>query len=185
MIPVLVLSLALALDALSVSIVEGAALRGRSFALALKLALTFGGFQALLALLGHLFSSLLGSWFEQFDHWIAFTLLTVIGLHMLRGAFKEEAESRKTLSLLVLLLLALATSIDSWVAGVTLGAFSLPVLLSITSIGFVTFVLCFLGTLLGQRIKPAFEKVKVEAVGGILLVGIGVETLVEHTIFAI
>lgn len=174
MVSVLLLAFALALDAAAVSAGVGAAQRSlRPLVLA---AVLFGLFQAGMSALG----ALAGGWLEAhaaaWDHWIAFVLLTAVGLNMLRGGDDEEAVDTR---LITLLTLAVATSIDALAAGVTLPLLDTPLAVSLAVIGVVTLGLSLVAGYLGRRAGDLFGPV-VEKLGAVVLIGIGVRILVSH-----
>jgi putative Mn2+ efflux pump MntP len=171
------------MDAAAVALARGFAaprIRPRDVA---KVALLFGGFQAAMPVAGLFLGRALGRLASDWDHWIAFVLLTAIGLKMLKEAIDGRDESAPdaggvfaTRSLLVL---AVATSIDAFAAGVTLPALGGSPALAITAIGLVTALLSGACLLLGHRFGAYFGP-RMEALGGAVLVLLGVRTLVEH-----
>jgi putative Mn2+ efflux pump MntP len=186
LISTVVLAFGLAMDAFAVSICTSITLREIKFKQALKVAFFFGMFQAIMPLMGWLagigFRRLIG----QIDHWIAVGLLGVIGGKMIVESFKikkSQCEIRESdpLNLSLLLGLSIATSIDALAAGVSFGVLKLNIWLVITIIGSITFVLSFLGTRIGKRLGCQFSS-KVEILGGIMLVGIGIKILAEHLV---
>ena len=180
---ILALSVGLAMDATAVSAARGMAVprvRPRHVAL---VALFFGGFQALMPVLGWLVGSRIGPLVEAWDHWIAFVLLAGIGGKMLwesRGSKAESPRSEDDLfGAKVMLLLAVATSIDALAVGITLPMLDAPFGLSIATIGITTAILSSLGLVVGRRASSMFGR-RLDAFGGLLLVGIGAMILVEH-----
>ena len=182
----LLLALALAMDAFAVSIARGAA-GPHSLARAAETGLAFGAAQGLMPLIGWVAGALFMQWIEAIDHWIAFGLLVFLGLRMLREAFSdadddaEEAASaeRQRGHWMALLLAALATSIDAAAAGLTLELFGVPVLLACAIIAGVTAALCVTAYWFASRIGGRFGHVA-EGLGGLVLVGLGVRILIEH-----
>ncbi|WP_321311742.1 manganese efflux pump MntP family protein [Halarcobacter sp.] len=184
MFEVLLLSFALAMDAFAVSI--GLGVKNKTFDkfLALKIALFFGFFQGFMPLIGFLASVGLGDFIESIDHWVAFFLLSLIGGKMLYESFGESTEEEiSVISNKVLLILAIATSIDAMAAGFTLNLLNLNPYLSMLIIAFVTFIFSFLGNFLGTR-GGEFLEDKAEKIGGIVLIGIGLKILIEHTLLS-
>ncbi len=187
MIAVLILSLALAMDAFAVSLVRGAT-GPHSGWRAMETGLAFGVAQGVMPLAGWALGSLFIGWLAAIDHWIAFALLVFLGIRMLHEGLGERAgdddaenpggSGRSHFS--VLLLAAIATSIDAAAAGLTLDLFSPPVLLSCLTIGLVTLALCVPGYWFAARIGPRLGA-KAEVFGGMVLVGLGVKILAEHT----
>lgn len=182
----LLLALALAMDAFAVSIARGAA-GPHSLARAAETGLAFGAAQGIMPLLGWAAGALFMRWIEAVDHWIAFGLLTFLGLRMVREALSDSeddaedaaSEERRRGHWMALLLAALATSIDAAAAGLTLDLFGVPVLLACTVIAGVTAALCVPGYWFASRIGGRFGHVA-EGLGGVVLVGLGVRILVEH-----
>ena len=177
---VLLLSLALSMDAFAVSI--GIGVKAKSFDkyLALRVALLFGVFQGIMPLFGYLASIGLGSFIESVDHWIAFLLLSLIGGKMLYDSFGENTEDEiSSTTNKVLLLLAIATSIDAMAAGFTLDLMSLNPFISMFLIAIITFVFSFFGVYAGTRGASVLED-KAEKLGGVVLIAIGLNILLEH-----
>lgn len=176
-----VLSLGVAADAFAASVSRGVQMRERNTPQAVLIALTFGGFQALMPLLGWI----LGAGFEQIirpvDHWIAFVLLGFLGGRMIYEAFQDDDEEDDDSSLDVknLMLLGIATSIDALAVGVTLALINANIWISIAMIGVVTAVTSYLGVLLGHHAGARWRK-PAELGGGLILIAIGVQILVEH-----
>lgn len=177
MLSALILSFSLALDALSVSIAEGALGRTNKFTLGLKLALVFGFFQAGMSMLGVLITGVFVEGLDKIDHWIAFIIFILLGLKMFKEAFEKDKAPLKSLSWKVLCLLGIATSIDALAAGLTLPMLDSPVVLSIALVGGVTFVLCYVGAVFGAFLSARFKIVPLEAVGGVFLMVLGVNAL--------
>lgn len=187
-----VIALSLAMDAFAVSIVDGLSLKGLTKPKACFIALAFGLFQGLLPLLGHLLGTTFMSYIEEFDHWIAFALLLLIGGKMIFDGGKEAWEKRKgkeeeeerPFTFRLVLLQALATAIDAFAVGITLESSIAPfnVWLGLLLIALVTFLLCLLGVFLGKGISR-FLKGHVEIaeiLGGIVLMLVGLKILLDH-----
>lgn len=145
----------------------------------------FGGFQALMPLVGWLLGSRIGPLVQAWDHWIAFVLLAAIGGKMLweaRGSKDDDDEAAPAGDLYgmkVMLVLAVATSIDALAVGVTLPMLDAPLLLSLVTIGLTTAVLSALGLFAGRKFGALLGK-RLDVVGGLVLIGLGVKILVEH-----
>jgi len=183
MLEIFLLAFALSMDAFAVSIGLGVKSQNFSKSLAFKVALLFGFFQALMPLFGYLASIGLGTFITSIDHWIAFALLGVIGGKMLYESFQEGTEDEITvITNKVLLMLAIATSIDAMAAGFTLNLIDMNPFLSMLIIGVVTFVFSFLGVFIGTK-GGTFLEDKAEKIGGIILIGIGLKILIEHLFF--
>jgi len=178
---IIVMAVALAMDAFVVSIVSGAAYKQLHVKHALRMALFFGGFQAIMPLIGSLAGLTLKDYILFCDHWIAFALLSAVGGKMIYESFKIKSveENLDPSNIFVLLVLSVATSIDALVIGITLSLITSSIALAVIIIGTVTFGLSYLGVFIGKRFGHFFEN-KIEAVGGLILIGIGVKILIEH-----
>lgn len=175
------IAVGLAMDAFAVSVASGLAVSRLRVRYALRLALFFGFFQAFMPVAGWLLGLGFRQTIQAFDHWLAFGLLAAIGLKMIYESFKlEKAENpTDTLSTSVLLVLSVATSIDALAVGLTLTFIKVPIVTPAVIIGLVTFVISFTGVYLGHKFGHFFEK-KIEALGGLILIGIGLKILLEH-----
>lgn len=174
----------LSMDAFAVSICKGLGMSRLNMRQAAVISLFFGGFQALMPLIGWALGSQLTDFITPIDHWIAFGLLAFVGGKMLWGAFHEddEAEGVQTdekLDLKELLMLAIATSIDALAVGITFAFLQVAIVPSITIIGLTTFVISFAGVAVGHFFGARFEK-PATVVGGVVLILIGVKILLEH-----
>ncbi|MEN3972592.1 manganese efflux pump MntP family protein [Sphingomicrobium sp. XHP0235] len=180
MVAVVLLALGLAMDAFAASIARGAG--GISRRDGVLLALAFGLFQGLMPLIGLLLGDAFAGTIEAFDHWIAFFLLGFIGIQMIREGLDpaEAVEPSRRLTLGAIVTLAVATSIDAAVAGLTLRFFDPAIGTSLLLIGGVTFVLSIVGFTLGARLGMRIGK-RAEMAGGTVLVLLGAKILAEHT----
>ena len=178
---ILFIAVGLAMDAFAVAVVTGSVYKEFKVKHALRMALFFGGFQAVMPIIGYLAGLGLKNCIEAYDHWVAFALLCVVGGKMIYESFKIEAveRNRDPSNLLVLLALSVATSIDALAVGITLSLLKMPILLAVAIIGMVTFILSYCGVSLGKRFGHFFES-KVEIVGGLILIAIGVKIVIEH-----
>jgi manganese efflux pump family protein len=181
---VIFLAIALSMDAFAVAI--GIGVKNGSFdrRLAFKVALFFGIFQGLMPLFGHLASVGIGTYITEYDHWIAFILLSLIGGKMIYESFGENTEDEFTaFTNKVLLILAIATSIDAMAAGFTLGLMEINPFISMILIGFITFLFSYLGVFIGTK-GGGFLESKAELLGGVVLVLIGLKILLSHLFIA-
>lgn len=179
---ILLLAVCLAADATAVAAARGLALRRIELRHVVLVGTFFGGFQALMPLLGYLAGASLGAWVERWDHWIAFVLLGAIGakmLHEARSPKDDETPAGDPFALRVLFVLALATSIDAFAAGVTLPLLGAPIVLSLVTIGVCTALLSAGGLFAGRRFGAFFGR-RIESAAGLLLIGLGVKILTEH-----
>ena len=177
MIEALLLALALAMDAFAVALTQGARFRP-SVAGGVAIALTFGVFQALMPLAGWGIGAVAFAYIEAVDHWIAFGLLTFLGVRMLGGHVGEE-EAGQALTGKALLVAGVATSIDALAAGITLPTLSVAPLVAVALIGGVTFAMSGAGVALGRIAGDRFGT-WAERAGGIILIGLGCKILAEH-----
>lgn len=191
----LLIGVGLSMDAFAVSVCKGLGMRAINYRHALIIALFFGGFQALMPLLGWALGSQFASFVAPVDHWIAFALLAFIGGKMLWDVFHEGgqegdqsaqcacdgqgAATGERLDLRELVMLAVATSIDALAVGITFAFLEINIWLAIATIGVTTFVLSFAGVAIGNRFGARYER-GATIVGGAVLIAIGVKILLEH-----
>lgn len=180
LIQIIIIAISLSLDAVSVSVSSGIRSQKAKVLQAFKLASFFGIFQAGMPIIGWYLGEILQNLIASYAHWIAFVLLFLIGIKMIKESFDDTSEKEKLriFELKTLLLLSIATSIDALIVGITLAVIEIPLLISVSIIGIVTFVLCFLGFLFGKKLGSFFEG-KIEIVGGLALIGIGLKILLE------
>ncbi len=178
---ILFLAVGLGIDAFSVAIGIGAANHKKSLAPVLRLSLAFGLFQFFMPLAGWLAGSTVVEMIQKFDHWIAFGLLVLIGAKMIREAFEKESDGEKPDQTRgwPLLLLSIATSIDALAVGFSFSLLKTPILFPAIIIGIVCFGMTAVGMIFGKQLARIFGR-KVEIVGGLVLIGIGVKILMEH-----
>lgn len=183
---ILLISVALAMDCFTISIVSGVIVRKMRWGSFFRMAFLFGLFQALMPLLGWLSIHYFEHSVEAYDHWIAFGLLAFIGIKMIRDAFSpEEDEHFNPLKLRTQLALAVATSLDALAVGISLACTGYDTATSLTmpllSIGVVSFMFSIAGSLLGVRFGDSVaRRLKPELFGGIILIIIGIRILLEH-----
>lgn len=178
----LLLSLGLAMDAFSVSVCKGLSMKKIDYKGAAVTALFFGAFQGLMPLIGYFLGSRFERFISTYSHWIAFILLGFIGgkmiFEVLKGGNDDESVSEYKLDIKELFILAIATSIDALAVGVIFAAEKTNLLLSVSVIGGITFAVCLMGVIIGNRFGSRYEK-KAELAGGIVLVLIGVKLLID------
>ena len=180
-ISIFLIALALSMDALSVAIAIGAARSKLNYYATLRLAGAFGIFQFVMPIIGWLLGKTIVSYIEDYDHWIAFALLAIVGLHMIKEYFEKEEKERtkdptKGWSLLIL---SIATSIDALAVGVSLAVLDTKIYSPSAVIGIVCFIITALGMIFGQKLSKLLGK-KAVLVGGLVLIGIGIKIVVEH-----
>lgn len=174
------IAVGLSMDAFAVSICKGLAMKKITFRKALIIGLWFGGFQALMPLIGYLLGVQFQSKITSIDHWIAFVLLCFIGINMIREACsKEEEQANDSLAVKEMFILAVATSIDALAVGVTFAFLQVSILPAITFIGITTLILSMIGVKIGNVFGTRYKS-KAELAGGIILILIGVKILLEH-----
>lgn len=171
------------MDAMAVAAARGLSVKRVQLKHVLLVAGFFGGFQALMPLFGWLLGSRVGKAIEAWDHWIIFALLGGIGGKMLWEAFHQETEAplkeEEAFGLRVMLLLAIATSIDALAAGFALPLLGAPLGVSLAAIGITTATLSALGLFAGHRFGAALGS-RLDALGGLVLIGLGLKSLLEH-----
>ena len=182
----MLLGVGLSMDAFAVAICHGLSMSKLNWRNAGIIALFFGGFQALMPLLGWLLGSQFAGYIQSVDHWVAFGLLLLIGGNMVREALgPEEAEEETAcgdaahLDLKQLFLMAVATSIDALAVGVTIAFLEISILPAITVIGCTTFCISLAGVAVGNYFGARYEK-RAEIVGGVILILLGCKILLEH-----
>ena len=177
------LGFGLAMDATAVSVVRGMAVARVRVRDVAAVALWFGGFQAAMPLAGWLLGRGIGRWMADWDHWIAFGLLSLLGLRMiveaLRGGDEVDAIPGRPFRPSLMLPLAVATSIDALAAGVTLPVLGASLATALVVIGATTAVLSAAGLFAGRRFGAALGR-RLDAVGGLVLIGLGTKILIEH-----
>ncbi len=184
LVTIFIIAVGLAMDAFAVSIASGTLYKKLNIRHGLRMAVFFGGFQSIMPLIGSLAAMSFVEYIESYDHWVAFGLLGAVGGKMIYESFKIKAANERAdaSNMLVLLLLSVATSIDALAVGVTLPMVDAPVAITVTIIGVVTFVLSYIGVLIGSKVGHLFEN-RIEAVGGIILIGIGIKILLGHMVW--
>ena len=174
-------AIALSMDAFAVAICKGLATDKAKIKHMLIVGLWFGGFQALMPLIGYLVGSSFAVYIEGFDHWIAFGLLALIGANMLKEAFSKCEEcTDASLAIPVMLTMALATSIDALAVGVGFAVVgNINIVLAVGSIGIITMLLSAVGVKIGNIFGARYKSVA-EGAGGVILILIGLKILLEH-----
>jgi putative Mn2+ efflux pump MntP len=178
---VLLIAVGLAMDCFAVSLCAGTAVNGRGAKIktALKMAVLFGVFQSAMTGLGWFAGTAFRGFIESFDYLIAFGLLTFVGAKMLVEAFKQGNKPVDFGSISVLLMLAVATSIDAFAVGISFSVIRMNMLMPVAVIGLASFVLTIIGVEIGNRAGKISGR-NAEIVGGLVLVGMGIRILIEH-----
>jgi len=185
------LALSLSFDSFAVSVSSGLMLPGIRFFKACIIAFSLAFFQAVMPLIGWLAGISIREYLGEYDHWIAFGLLSALGIKMIIESLKSEEQRNNfhPLKPVVLLTMSIATSIDALIVGVSFAFIETPdqplwlaILLPVFVIGSVTFIMSMLGILFGKKAGSKLGK-RMEMLGGVILIGIGVKILVEHLWF--
>ncbi|MCL5795277.1 MAG: manganese efflux pump MntP family protein [Patescibacteria group bacterium] len=172
------IALGLAMDSFAVSVSSGSIIKQHHINNTLKIALFFGFFQGIMPLLGWLIGISLNELFSVIDHWLAFCILTFIGVKMIIESKKLESDF-DPLNTYILTTLALATSIDALAVGLSFSLLRISIIIPAVIIGVVTFVLSFFGVIIGKKFGHLFQG-SIEIIGGIILVIIGLKILIQH-----
>ena len=175
-----IIAVGLSMDALAVAICKGLSMAKMSWKKGIIVGLWFGGFQALMSLIGYLLGAQFESKITAFDHWIAFILLGLIGGNMIReGVSGDEEKTDDSVSIKSMLPLAIATSIDALAVGVTFAFLRVNIVYAVSFIGVITFLLSTVGVKVGN-VFGARYKSKAEIAGGVILILMGLKILIEH-----
>jgi putative Mn2+ efflux pump MntP len=173
------IAVGLSMDAFAVSICKGLAMKKITLKKACIVGLWFGLFQAIMPTIGYLLGSQFEKYITAIDHWIAFVLLVFIGASMLKEAFsKDEEKADDSLDFKTMFMLAVATSIDALAVGVTFAFLNVQIIPAVSFIGIITFTLSVAGVKIGNVFGTKYKS-KAEAVGGIILIGMGIKILLE------
>ena len=181
----LLLAVGLSMDAFAVSVCKGLAMKKATLKAELTCGIWFGGFQALMPLIGFFLGTLFADAIEAIDHWVAFVLLAIIGANMLKEAFgKEECcgceNSDADMSVKTMFIMAVATSIDALAVGISLAmAGDVNIFAAVLLIGLCTCVLSACGVKIGNVFGSRYEK-KAQMAGGFILILLGLKILLEH-----
>ncbi len=180
----LFLAVGLSMDAFAVSVCKGLSMKKANLKGMATCGVWFGGFQGFMPLIGFMLGSLFADAIKSVDHWIAFGLLAIIGINMLKEAFSKESEcdcdNAGDLSPKVMLTMAIATSIDALAVGISLAmAGNVNIWIAVALIAIVTCLLSALGVKIGSIFGDKFEK-KAQVAGGVILIFLGVKILLEH-----
>lgn len=175
------IAIALSFDVMAVCAAGGARESRLSFLTALRAAVFFAFFQALMPLIGWLVGLRLEKLIADFDHWVAFLLLAILGLKMIWESLKADKKKRVVNmdSPKILFLLSLATGIDAWVAGVTFAFLPVSIWAAVSIIGLTTFVLALLAIFIGKKSGERWGQ-KAEIAGGLILIALGLKILLSH-----
>jgi putative Mn2+ efflux pump MntP len=178
---ILLIAVGLSFDTFAVSVSSGLTIRHIRFLQGVRIAFTLAFFQSLMPLIGWILGNQVSGLIANYDHWVAFGLLCILGLKMVYESLKKdkEASNFNPLNFMVLLGMAIATSIDALVVGVSFALIEMNIYWSILVIGGVTFLVSMVGMLFGKKVGGKLGK-RMEIVGGLILIGIGIKILLEH-----
>lgn len=179
---ILMIGVGLSMDAFAVSICKGLSVGKIKLKHMLSAGLWFGGFQALMPLIGYFLGTSFEKYVSAVDHWIAFVLLVLIGANMIKES-REEEKQNDSFSFKTMLMLAIATSIDALAIGITFAFLQVNIISSVTIIGITTFLFSVAGIKIGSIFGTKYKS-KAEILGGLVLIGIGIKILIEHLFFA-
>lgn len=172
----IILSVALAMDAFAVSICKGLSKKKIEINHMLLAGIWFGGFQALMPVLGYFCGSKFADKVDKFDHWIAFLILALIGASMIKESRDDEEEANSNMDVKTMFFLAVATSIDALTVGITFAFLDVNIVVAVIMIGVITFILSGAGVKIGSIFGDKYKS-KAEIAGGVVLIIIGVKTL--------
>ena len=181
------MAVALAMDALAVSVCKGMTIKKLTLEHTLKCGIYFGGFQMLMPIAGFFIGKTFANVINSFDHWVVFGILTALGLHMIIGVIREEKKEEKEkehtsdFSHKTMIVLAVATSIDALAIGVSLSVMNAGIWVNAGVIGAVTFAITATGVYVGHRFGNKLGS-KAELIGGVILIGVGLRVLIEHLV---
>lgn len=180
---ILILAVGLSMDAFAVSICKGLAVKRIDMGKAGIVGLWFGGFQALMPMIGYFLGSRFSNAIQSVDHWVAFILLSLIGANMIREALSRDEDAGRdsgSLSFKTMLMLAVATSIDALAAGITFAFLDVNIVGAVSIIGCTTCIISMAGVKTGSVFGTKYKS-KAEMTGGVMLILLGLKILLEHT----
>lgn len=181
-IELLLIAMGLSMDAFAVSIGKGLSVCHLRPHHSMSVGLWFGGFQAMMPLIGYALGASFASLVSDYDHWIAFVLLGIIGANMIKEAFSKEEKSDPDFSFKTMLIMAIATSIDALAIGVSFAFLGVNILTAAIVIGITTFLFSVAGIKIGNLFGCRYKS-KSEFIGGVVLIIIGTKILMEHLLF--
>jgi len=179
LISVVLIAIGLAMDAFAVSICKGLAMKTPSLRSMIIIGIWFGGFQMLMPIVGYYLGESFYQYIADIDHWVAFGLLLLIGLNMIREALTgEEEDVDDSIGFKIMLLLAIATSIDALAVGISMAMEGADIWVDASIIGIITLIISIIGVKLGSIVGDRYSS-KAELAGGIILILIGLKILLE------
>jgi putative Mn2+ efflux pump MntP len=180
---IIFIAFALSMDAFAVSITLGLSVEKPKIKEIILPGLYFGFFQAFMPIIGYFSSIYFADKIKEFDHWIAFILLGIIGGKMIKDSLSKEEEkvNQNVFQFMKMIILAVATSIDALVIGITFAVFKVNIFMAVIITGSVTFLISMIGVKLGNIFGLRFKS-KAEIIGGVVLILLGIKILIEHII---
>ena len=179
LISVVLIAIGLAMDAFAVSICKGLAMKTPSLRSMIIIGIWFGGFQMLMPIVGYYLGESFYQYIADIDHWVAFGFLLLIGLNMIREALTgEEEDVDDSIGFKIMLLLAIATSIDALAVGISIAMEGADIWVDASIIGIITLIISIIGVKLGSIVGDRYSS-KAELAGGIILILIGLKILLE------
>ena len=180
LISIILIGVGLAMDAFAVAVCKGLSMKKLEWKKAIIIAVYFGIFQAGMPVIGYFLGTAFESFVTQVDHWIAFILLSIIGINMIKEAFGCDCENTNDkVDFKTMIVLAIATSIDALAIGITFAFLKTDITLAAIVIGVITFILSLIGVKIGNKFGNKYQK-NAEIFGGIVLILIGIKILLEH-----
>jgi putative Mn2+ efflux pump MntP len=177
---IFLIAIGLSFDSFAVAISSGCHLPKIEFKKAMIISFSLAFFQGLFPLIGWLLGNTVKEYIVEVDHWIAFVILLILGIRMIKDSFEKTGKKDfNPLNPKTLIWLSIATSIDALAVGITLSFINIPIIISCVIIGAVTFIAAMTGILIGKMTGEKFGK-RMEIVGGIILIFIGTKILLEH-----
>ena len=176
------IGIGLAMDAFAVSICKGLAMKKMNWKKAIIIAMYFGCFQMSMPLIGYILSTSFSDLIKKIDHWIAFVLLGLIGVKMIKEAYSKEEKVNDKVDFNTMILLAVATSIDALAVGITYAFLNANNIFGLFAlIGIITFLISLVGVKIGNKFGGKYGN-NAEIIGGVILIIIGIKILAEHLI---
>ena len=177
------IGLSLSMDAFAVSICKGLSVGEIKPKHMILAGAWFGGFQALMPLIGYFLGSTFEQYVTNYDHWVAFALLAVIGGSMIKESKDKDSDQNASFAFMTMLVLAVATSIDALAVGITFAFLKVNIIAAVSIIGVTTFVCSAAGIKIGSVFGIKYKS-KAELFGGIVLIALGTKILIEHLFFS-
>lgn len=182
LISIFIIGIGLAMDAFAASICKGLQVRNGSMNTALKIATSFGFFQGMMPILGYFLASSFANHIKQIDHWVAFILLLIIGIQMIKESRQAYCDVDSNFDLKSLIVLSIATSIDACAIGISFAFLNVDIFKAAIIIGLITMIISTFGYKIGNKLGVK-SKQKAEFAGGTILIIMGTKILIEHLFF--